>query len=61
MADDLVDKRITQEVANMFQAPLELDLIAYYKVVEEAMIRAAEADVESAEEYIDNVIALLGD
>lgn len=59
MADDLIDKKITIGQADLMQAPLELDLWALFRVMEEDMLKHAEGYEGTPEQFIDDIVQML--
>ena len=59
MADELVDKKITQDEANKMMAPLELDLTAVFKLMEEDMITLVDDYEGTPEQFINEVLSML--
>ena len=59
MADELVDKKITQDEADRMMAPLELDLIAVFKMMEEDMITLVDDYEGTPEQFINEVLSML--
>ncbi len=57
MADTITDKKITQDQADQLQAPMELDLIAIFKVMESDMLKATEGYEGTPENLIDDIIS----
>ena len=56
MPDIITDKRITQAEAGQFMAPLELDLLALFKVMQQNIITGMEDFEGTPEEYISKVL-----
>lgn len=59
MPDEMIDKKITQGQADRMAAPLELDLWAVFKVMEEDMLKLAEDYEGTPEGFIEEVTNLL--
>jgi len=57
--DELVDKKITQDEADNMMAPLELDLTALFKVIEQDMIDLIDNFEGTPEQYIKEVLSWL--
>lgn len=57
MAAELIDRKITQEEADRMVAPMELDLTALFKVMEQDMIETIEEyEGNSVDELIDQIL-----
>lgn len=59
MSDEMVDKKITQGQADRMAAPLELDLWAAFRVMEEDMVKMASGYEGTPEDFIRDVTGLL--
>lgn len=60
-ADTITDKKITQDQADRLQAPMELDLIAVFKVMENDMLKATEEFEGTPEKMIEEILSGLDD
>jgi hypothetical protein len=56
MADTITDKKITQDQADLLQAPMELDLTALFKVMESDMLKATEGFEGTPEKLISELV-----
>lgn len=56
MPDVLTDKKITQDEANRLMAPMELDLTALMKVIEQDIITGLDGYEGTPEQYIEEVL-----
>lgn len=56
MPDIITDRKITQQEAGQLMAPMELDLLALFKVMEQYIITGMEDFEGTPEEYIDEVL-----
>lgn len=59
MEDELQDKKITQEQADYYMAPLELDLLALFKVMENDMLNVSEGYDGTPEKFIQEIMSYL--
>ena len=59
MSDEMLDKKITQGQAERIAAPMELDLWAAFKIMEEDMVKLADGYIGTPEEFIQEVTNLL--
>ena len=56
MPDIITDKRITQDEAGRLMAPLELDLLSLFKVMQQDIITGMIGFEGTPEQYIDKVL-----
>lgn len=56
MPDVITDRRITQDEAGQLMAPMELDLLSLFKVMEQDILTGLEDFEGTPEEYIDRVV-----
>ncbi len=56
MPDIITDKRITQDEAGRLMAPLELDLLAIFKVMQQDIITGMGDFEGTPEQYIDKIL-----
>ncbi len=61
MSDVLVDQKITQDQFNSNIAPIELDLLSFFKTIQEEMLMSFESSSERPERAIENIIRTLED
>ena len=54
--DIITDRRITQEEAGRLMAPLELDLLSAFKVIQEDILTGMENYKGTPEQYIEEVL-----
>lgn len=60
MADEYIkDKKITQEEADRLQAPMELDLMALFRVMQLDMLESADGYEGTPESLIDELVKKL--
>ena len=56
MPDIITDRRITQEEAGRLMAPLELDLLSLFKVIQEDILTGMENYKGTPEQYIEEIL-----
>lgn len=58
---ELVDKKITQDQADKLQSPMELDLLALFKILEQDILETVDGYEGTPEKFIDEVCSLLSE
>ena len=61
MADEIQDKKLTQDQADKYMAPLELDLLSIFKVMENDMMDISEKYKGTPERLIDDIVSFLSE
>ena len=56
MPDIIVDRKLTQDEAGQLMAPLELDLLSLFKVMQQDIITGMEGFEGTPEQYIESVL-----
>lgn len=57
--DKITDRKITQSEFNTMASPLELDLISYFKLLEESVMKETFDEKQTPEQLIENILELL--
>lgn len=58
MADYIQDKKLTQDQADRLQAPMELDLMALFKIMEADILETIDNFKGTPDQFINEIISL---